>query len=193
MSERRKRIINFLVGWTLLGTLIFYIREGNPSSVCHTSSSCKSKKSYHIHMHLPVLRFFFYFFWKEHLKINQCENLWKCSLWQRSGFPSDCVSCWMWLQGAVWQGVVCRTNTQPQLICQDVQGFITFSQREDFNGAINDLVSRHNGNKQIDPTYDLLYHSEVSDFSDMKESLSMRMRGVPVWKCKPCQTCWAER
>lgn len=130
---------------------------------------------------------------EEHLKINQCENLWKCSLWQRSGFPSDCVSCWMWLQGAVWQGVVCRTNTQPQLICQDVQGFITFSQREDFNGAINDLVSRHNGNKQIDPTYDLLYHSEVSDFSDMKESLSMRMRGVPVWKCKPCQTCWAER
>lgn len=43
-----------------------------------------------------------------------------------------------------------------QLICQDVQGFITFSQQKDFNGAINDLLSWYKGNKQIDPPYDLM-------------------------------------
>lgn len=52
--------------------------------------------------------------------------------------------------------LACCTNTQPQLICQDVRGLITFSQQEDFYGAINDLLSRYNGNKQIDRSYDLL-------------------------------------
>lgn len=56
----------------------------------------------------------------------------------------------------VWRGLVCCTNTQPQLIYQDVQTFITFSQQMDFIGYIDGLLSRHTVNKQIVRIYNIL-------------------------------------
>lgn len=98
----------------------------------------------------PFLLFFFLLMhWKQ--KVSQDEE-WETRFfsWQQTNPHSDHASHQVWLWGAVWQGVAHCTNTQPQLICQDVWGFITFLQQKDFNGDINDLSSRYSRNKQID-------------------------------------------
>lgn len=80
--------------------------------------------------------FFLLMHWKQ--KVSQDEE-WETRFfrWQQTNPHSDHASHQVWLWGAVWQGVACCTNTQPQLICQDVWGFITFLQQKDFNIRIS--------------------------------------------------------
>lgn len=104
-----------------------------------------NKTAAHQHMYLPVPEFLLslkrWRGWKFGHKSTKEHNA-KGSMWQQIDLSSDSVCCSMWLLGAVWRGLTC-TNTQPQLIQQNVPGFITFSQQKDFTGAINDLLFRY--------------------------------------------------